>query len=46
MVQERNLHAPILEHVYRLLWKGESAKDLAKALMELPMMEEKEGMSS
>ena len=33
-----------LEHVYKLLWNDESAADLARALMELPMMEEQEGM--
>ncbi|KAM0746169.1 NAD-dependent glycerol-3-phosphate dehydrogenase [Meredithblackwellia eburnea MCA 4105] len=44
MVKERGVDAPILEHVYRLLWKEESAVDLAKALMTLPMMEEQEGL--
>ena len=45
MCEERKIDAPILEHVYRLLWKGESAAELAQALMSLPMMEEKEGMA-
>lgn len=44
MIQEKSISAPILEHVYKLLWKGESAADLAMGLMMLPMMEEKEGM--
>ena len=33
-----------MEHVYKLLWNGESARDLSVALMELPMMEEHEGV--
>lgn len=33
MVQERGIDAPILEHVYRLLWQNEPADVLAKALM-------------
>ena len=40
MVQGKNIDCPILEHVYRLLWKDEKAEDLARALMELPMMGE------
>lgn len=40
MVQGKNIEVPILDHVYRLLWKDEKAQDLAKALMQLPMMEE------
>lgn len=33
MIQEKSISAPILEHVYKLLWKGESAADLAMGLM-------------
>lgn len=44
MVQERGIRAPILEHVYRLLWENGCAKDLAKGLMSLPMMGETHGM--
>lgn len=40
MVQGKDIDTPILEHVYRLLWKDEKAEDLARALMELPMMGE------
>lgn len=45
MTRERNISAPILEHVYRLLWEGGSAKELAEGLMNLPMMEEMTGVS-
>lgn len=46
MITEKKLDAPILEHTYRLLWKGEKAQDLARALMELPMLGELEGMEN
>ena len=45
MIKEKNLTAPILEHVYLLLWQGGTAIELARALMELPMMSENEGIS-
>lgn len=45
-MQSLSISAPILEHVYELLWQGGSAIDLAKGLMELPMMEETAGMAS
>ena len=41
-----SISAPILEHVYKLLWDGGSASELAKGLMELPMMEETAWMAS
>lgn len=44
LVHAKQIHAPILEHVYRLLWEGESAPDLAKALMQLPILDEHEGL--
>lgn len=40
MITEKKLKAPILEHVYLLLWQGGTAVELARALMELPMMNE------
>lgn len=44
MVKKRGLDAPILEHVYKLLWESGSAVELAMALMKLPMIDEKAGM--
>lgn len=46
MIKAKELHAPILEHVYRLLWQGESAKELARSMMELPMVGEHDGLST
>lgn len=45
MITEKKIKAPILEHVYQLLWQGGTAVELARALMELPMMSENEGIS-
>lgn len=45
MIKEKDISAPILEHVYRLLWQGESAADLARGLMTLPRMGEMDGMA-
>ena len=46
MIEEKKIDAPIIKHVYKALWQGESAKDMALALMALPMMEETHGLSS
>ncbi|SCV67316.1 BQ2448_5962 [Microbotryum intermedium] len=44
MVKEKGIDAPILEHVYRCLWEGETAGEMAKKLMSLRMMSEMEGI--
>ncbi|KDE02643.1 hypothetical protein MVLG_06802 [Microbotryum lychnidis-dioicae p1A1 Lamole] len=44
MVKEKGIDAPILEHVYRCLWEGETAGEMAKRLMSLRMMSEMEGI--
>lgn len=43
MVTQRELDAPILKEVYKLLWQGESAKECAERLMSLPMRSEVHG---
>ena len=44
MITEKKIKAPILEHVYQLLWQGGTAVELARALMELPMMSENDSV--
>lgn len=40
MTREKGIDAPILEHVYQLLWENGSAKGLAIGLLNLPRQNE------